>query len=78
VLPERRPERMLLLSGGSGITPVLAMLRTLCEEGHTGELTFVHFARTEADWLYRPLVTELAARHPLQLATADESRHVLG
>ena len=64
VLPERRPERLLLLSGGSGITPVLAMLRTLCDEGHDGELTFVHFARTAEDWLYRPLVTALANRHP--------------
>ena len=64
VLPEPRPERLLLLSGGSGITPVLAMLRTLCDEGHPGEITFVHFARTEQDWLYRPLVEQLAPRHP--------------
>ncbi|HSO97654.1 MAG TPA: ferredoxin reductase [Solirubrobacteraceae bacterium] len=64
VLPERRPDRLLLLSGGSGITPVLSILRTLCDEGHDGELTFVHFARTEEDWLYRPLVTSLANRHP--------------
>ena len=33
VLPDPRPERVLLISGGSGITPVMAMLRTLCEEG---------------------------------------------
>jgi ferredoxin-NADP reductase len=64
VLPDRRPDRLLLLSGGSGITPVLAMLRTLCDEGHTGELTFVHFARIAEDWLYRPLLAALADRHP--------------
>jgi stearoyl-CoA 9-desaturase NADPH oxidoreductase len=33
VLPAARPERVLLISGGSGITPVMAMLRTLCDEG---------------------------------------------
>ncbi len=33
VLPDEPPERVLLISGGSGITPVMAMLRTLCERG---------------------------------------------
>lgn len=63
-LPSPRPERMVLVSGGSGITPVLSMLRTLVDEGHDGEIAFLHFARTEADWLYEPEVRALAARHP--------------
>jgi ferredoxin-NADP reductase len=64
VLPERRPERLVLISGGSGITPVLSMLRTLCHEGHQGEIAFLHYARTEADLLYRAEVEALAAVHP--------------
>jgi ferredoxin-NADP reductase len=52
VLPQPRPRRLLLISGGSGITPVLAMLRTLAEEDPAGDVTFVHYARTQADWLY--------------------------
>jgi ferredoxin-NADP reductase len=64
VLPERRPDRLVLISGGSGITPVLSMLRTLCDEGHTGEIHFIHYARTAADWLYRREVQALAERHP--------------
>ncbi len=63
VLPDRRPERLALISGGSGITPVLSMLRTLCDEGHRGEIEFIHYARTPADWLYRLEVESLAARH---------------
>jgi ferredoxin-NADP reductase len=63
-LPEPRPERVVLISGGSGITPVLSMLRTLLDDGHDGEIAFLHFARTEADWLYEPEVRALAARHP--------------
>jgi ferredoxin-NADP reductase len=63
VLPDQRPERLLLISGGSGITPVMSMLRTLCDEGHTGHVTFVHYARTKADWLYEPEVRELARDH---------------
>jgi hypothetical protein len=54
VLPPARPERLVLISGGSGITPVLSMLRTLCDEGHGGDVDFIHYARTEADWLYEP------------------------
>jgi ferredoxin-NADP reductase len=63
VLPQPRPRRLALISGGSGITPVLSMLRTLIDEDHNGEIAFVHYARTAADWLYAPEVRELAARH---------------
>jgi ferredoxin-NADP reductase len=62
-LPAVRPERLLLISGGSGITPVLAMLRTLCDEGHPGEIVFLHYARTAGHWLYRDEVETLARRH---------------
>jgi ferredoxin-NADP reductase len=62
-LHERRPERLLLISGGSGITPVMAMLRTLVDEGHTGQVTFVHYANTEADVPYLAELRDLAARH---------------
>jgi ferredoxin-NADP reductase len=53
----------VLVSGGSGITPVLSMLRTLCEERYDGEVVFTHYARTRGDWLYRLEVEALAARH---------------
>ena len=51
VLPTQRPRRILFVSGGSGITPVMAMLRTLVAEGHPGpgnEIAFVHYARSAA------------------------------
>ncbi len=63
VLPQPRPRRLALISGGSGITPVLSMLRTLIDENHDGDVAFVHYARTAADWLYAAEVRELAARH---------------
>jgi ferredoxin-NADP reductase len=62
VLPVKRPRRILFVSGGSGITPVMAMLRTLVAERHVrfraGEITFVHYARSAAEACYRE---ELAA-----------------
>ena len=52
MLPDPRPERVLLISGGSGITPVVAMLRTLCDEGFTGEMGFLNYARSRQLALY--------------------------
>jgi stearoyl-CoA 9-desaturase NADPH oxidoreductase len=62
-LPDERPEQLLLISGGSGITPVTSMLRTLCEEGHDGPVAFLHYARDEHDVAYADELTALAARH---------------
>lgn len=57
-LPALRPERTVLVSGGSGITPVLSMLRTLIAEGYAKPLTLVHYARTAEDV---PYAIELAS-----------------
>ncbi len=61
-LPAQRPCRILFVSGGSGITPIMAMLRTLIAEGHLhtsgGEIAVIHYARTAAEACYRD---ELAA-----------------
>ncbi|EKF75577.1 flavodoxin reductase-like protein [Alcanivorax hongdengensis A-11-3] len=62
-LPANRPERVLLISGGSGITPVMAMLRTLCDEGHSGKITFLHYANRAEDMIYADELAEIAARH---------------
>ncbi len=53
VLPAVRPQRILLVSGGSGITPVMAMLRTLLASGHRGDVAFIHYARTPDEACYR-------------------------
>lgn len=53
VLPSPRPPRIVLISGGSGITPVLSMLRTLITEGHQSPISFIHYARTPEDVPYR-------------------------
>lgn len=63
-LPATRPERTVFLSGGSGITPVLAMLRTLCAEGHDRPVTFVHYSFGPDDALYADEVARLAEAHP--------------
>ncbi|CAM2793349.1 ferredoxin reductase [Skermania piniformis] len=62
-LPAVRPERVLLVSGGSGITPVLSMLRTLADEDHDGEIVFLHYAYTRDDVPHRTELDRLAAAH---------------
>lgn len=64
VLPERRPSRIVLISGGSGITPVLSMLRTLTDEGYRGQISFLHYARGASELLYAPDLHQIAERHP--------------
>ncbi|MDD9349037.1 FAD-binding oxidoreductase [Mumia sp.] len=63
VLPETVPEDLLLLSGGSGITPVMSMLRTLRDDGHTGRVTFLHYARSREDEMFSAELDELAASY---------------
>jgi ferredoxin-NADP reductase len=63
-LPQPRPERVLLISGGSGVTPVLSMLRTLVDEGHPGEIAFLHYAPREAAVAQLAQLRDLAGQHP--------------
>ncbi|BBZ65623.1 oxidoreductase [Mycolicibacterium insubricum] len=72
--------RILLVSGGSGITPVLSMLRTLRAAGHTGEVAFVHYARTSEDVCYAHELRELAAQgvRVLLSYTRDDSGDLTG
>jgi stearoyl-CoA 9-desaturase NADPH oxidoreductase len=76
VLPSERPERLLLISGGSGITPVMSLLRTLRDEGHRGRVTFLHYARTKRHIPYRDELQRIASSTPnvrLALACTRES-----
>ncbi|GAB93930.1 ferredoxin reductase [Gordonia rhizosphera] len=63
-LPTERPRAAVFLNGGSGVTPVLSMVRTLVAEHYTGQITFVHYARTRADVAYRDELVALDAAHP--------------
>ena len=49
VLPDPPPAKTLFLTAGSGITPVMSMLRTLDARGTMGDVVLVHSAPTERD-----------------------------
>ena len=46
VLPDQVPEHVVFISGGSGITPVMSMLRSLQRRTHRGRVTFIHYAQS--------------------------------
>ena len=64
VLPQPLPRKLLMLSGGSGITPLMSMLRAAAARGPIADLVFVHHARRADDVIFRRDLGELAARQP--------------
>ncbi|RWN66212.1 MAG: hybrid-cluster NAD(P)-dependent oxidoreductase [Mesorhizobium sp.] len=55
-------EKPLFLSGGSGITPVMSMLRALTDRASGHDIRFIHCARTADDIAFRAELEALAAR----------------
>ncbi|WP_020667693.1 hybrid-cluster NAD(P)-dependent oxidoreductase [Amycolatopsis nigrescens] len=53
--------KYLFLSGGSGITPLMSMTRTLHDLAHPADLVFVHSARTPEDIIFRRELECIAA-----------------
>jgi stearoyl-CoA 9-desaturase NADPH oxidoreductase len=58
-LPEPLPPRLLFISGGSGITPVMSMVRTLMRRGYGGTITFLHYARSSEHQIFADEISEL-------------------
>jgi len=64
VLPGPVPPRLLMLGAGSGITPLMSMLRDLHRRGYTGSVVLVHGCRSRADAIFGAELAALAARWP--------------
>jgi len=59
VLPDAVPEHVVLISGGSGITPVMSMLRTLQRRTHRGRVTFLHYAQSPEHQIFAAELDEV-------------------
>jgi len=59
--PARHDEPLVLVSAGSGVTPMMSIVRYLRDRGLERDCTFLHGARTEADILFSGECQELAA-----------------
>lgn len=64
VLPDPPPEKVLFLTAGSGLTPVMGMLRMLDRRGTMPDVVLVHSAPSEQDVLFRQELHRLAETHP--------------
>jgi len=60
VLPDRVPDHVLFITGGSGITPAMSMLRSLLRRTHRGRVTFLHYAQSEDHQIFRDELAEIA------------------
>jgi ferredoxin-NADP reductase len=64
VLPDPAPAKVLFITGGSGITPVMSMLRTLTRRGQITDVVHLHSAPTESDVLFAAELADLQRDHP--------------
>jgi ferredoxin-NADP reductase len=78
VLPDPLPERLLFISAGSGVTPIMSMLRALDHRDEVKDVLHVHSARTEDDVIFGSRLRELDSRqngYTLKLRlTGEEGR----
>jgi ferredoxin-NADP reductase len=63
VMPDPAPASVFFLTAGSGITPVMSMLRTLGRRGQIGDIVHVHSAPTESDVMFGAELAQLASAH---------------
>ncbi len=76
VLPTVLPSRIVLVSAGSGITPVMALLRSIVEAGEPTDVLFVHTARSRRDVIFAAELEAIARTHPrieIRLHLTEES-----
>jgi stearoyl-CoA 9-desaturase NADPH oxidoreductase len=62
-LPDPPPERILFISAGSGITPIIAMLGSLEREDALRDVVHLHSAPTHDDVIFGDRLRELDRRH---------------
>ncbi len=63
ILPAQLPAHLLFVSGGSGITPCMSMLRTLIDTHYAGHITVLHYAPNRNEVIFGDELAAIAAAH---------------
>ena len=74
-LPDPPPPKLLFVTAGSGITPVMAMLRSLKARGQRPDIVHIHSAPSAESVIFHDELRELEATQPgyrLHLQLTDE------
>lgn len=71
-------QQYLLMSGGSGVTPLMSMARALHDLGSDADVVFVHCARTPADVLFAEELTLMARNMPKFRVAIVCEQHTVG
>ncbi len=64
MLPGIKPEELLLIGGGSGITPLVSMTESMLAQGHTGRIALLYYNHSLADTIFHSKLLQLADRYP--------------
>jgi stearoyl-CoA 9-desaturase NADPH oxidoreductase len=76
VLPEELPDKLLFMSAGSGITPIMSMLRSLEHRDALDDVVLLHSARGAHDVIFGDELRELAEKHEgFKLHEQDTSKN---
>ena len=73
-LPEQVPAKVLFVTAGSGITPVMGMLRSLARLGALTDVVHVHYAPFTRDVIFRDELSRLADEAPGYRSTVITTR----
>lgn len=77
-LPDPLPATMLFISAGSGITPVMSMLRELDRRDRLDDVIHIHSSRSAEDMIFGEMLRELSERTPgyrlIEIHTTDQAR----
>ena len=63
VLPDELPGKLLFISAGSGITPIMSMIRSLEHRDALDDVVLLHSARTHEEVIFGGELRELAEKH---------------
>lgn len=74
VMPDPAPPAVLFLTAGSGITPVMSMLRTMVRRGLTTEVVHLHSVPTADQMMFGAELAELGRTHPGYRLTVRTTR----
>ncbi len=76
IVPPAPPDKLLLYTGGSGVTPAMSIIRDLDRRDQIGDVVFIHHARSRRDVIFADELAELATRHPqLRLIVRLDDQH---